>query len=88
MSFDPCNCSLKIRKSIGTPIPKVGVHLGVWGVHSLTLSYIPESMKCESWASFLVYTLSSPCFGREPKMKVVTTFKCVHTKNAFRSMSF
>ncbi len=31
MSFDPYNRPLKIRKSIGTPIPKVGVHLGMWG---------------------------------------------------------
>jgi len=30
MSFDPCNRSLNIQKSIGTPTPKVGVHLGVW----------------------------------------------------------
>jgi len=29
MGFDPCNRSLKIRESIGTPTPKVGVHLGV-----------------------------------------------------------
>jgi hypothetical protein len=31
MGFDPCNCFLKIRESIKTPIPKVGAHLGVWG---------------------------------------------------------
>jgi hypothetical protein len=40
MSFDPWNCSLKIQKSIGTPTPIVGAHLGVWGFilsHSLTL---------------------------------------------------
>jgi len=40
MNFDPCNCFLKIWKSIGTPIPKVGAHLGVWGFipsHSPTL---------------------------------------------------
>jgi hypothetical protein len=40
MSFDPYNRSLKIRKSIGTPTPKVGVPLGVWGFipsHSFTL---------------------------------------------------
>jgi hypothetical protein len=30
ISFDPCNCFLKIWKSIETPTPKVGVHLGVW----------------------------------------------------------
>jgi hypothetical protein len=31
MSLDLCNCPLKIRESIGTPILKVGAHLGVWG---------------------------------------------------------
>ncbi len=31
MSFDPCNCPLKIRESIETPTPKVGAHLGVCG---------------------------------------------------------
>jgi hypothetical protein len=31
MGFDPCNRSLKIRESSGTPIPQVGVALGVWG---------------------------------------------------------
>jgi hypothetical protein len=31
MNFDLCNCSLKIQESIGTPIPKVGTHLGVCG---------------------------------------------------------
>ncbi len=40
MNFDACNSLLKIRKSIGTPTPKVGTHLGVWKFipsHSLTL---------------------------------------------------
>jgi len=40
MNFDPCNRALKIRESIKTPIPKVDVHLGVWGFipsHSPTL---------------------------------------------------
>jgi hypothetical protein len=31
MGFDPYNRSLKIQKSIWTPTPKVGIHLGVWG---------------------------------------------------------
>jgi hypothetical protein len=35
MGFDPCNCFLEIWKSIGTPTPKVGAHLGVW-------SFIPS----------------------------------------------
>ncbi len=30
MGFDLFNCFLKIQKSIGTPTPKMGVHLGVW----------------------------------------------------------
>jgi hypothetical protein len=40
MGFDPCNRALKIRESIGTPIPNMGVHLGVWGFipsHSFAL---------------------------------------------------
>jgi hypothetical protein len=40
MRFDPWNHLLKIQKSIGTPTPKMGAHLGVWGFipsHSLTL---------------------------------------------------
>jgi hypothetical protein len=31
ISFDPGDRLLKILKSIGSPTPKVGVHLGVWG---------------------------------------------------------
>jgi hypothetical protein len=30
MNVNPWNYSLKIWKSVGTPIPKVGAHLGVW----------------------------------------------------------
>jgi hypothetical protein len=40
MSFDPSNYSLNIRKFIGTPTPKVRIHLGMCGVipsHSLVL---------------------------------------------------
>jgi hypothetical protein len=45
MGFDPYNYFLKIRKSIWTPIPKMGVHLGVWKFipsHSLTLPHFRE----------------------------------------------
>jgi len=52
MSFDPFNRPLKIQESIGTPTPKVGVHLGVVGVHSLTLSCTLGSKKCDSHAHF------------------------------------
>jgi len=40
LSFDPWNRSLKFQKFTGTPSPKVGVALGVWGFtpsHFLTL---------------------------------------------------
>jgi hypothetical protein len=40
LRFDPCNRSLKFWESTGTPSPKVGVALGVWGFtpsHFLTL---------------------------------------------------
>ncbi len=40
MGFDPCNRTLKIRKSIVTPTPNMGVQLRVWGFipsHSLAL---------------------------------------------------
>jgi hypothetical protein len=39
MAFDPCNWSLKIWESTRSPTFKVGAHLGVWVM--LTLSHIP-----------------------------------------------
>jgi hypothetical protein len=41
MNFDPFNHALKIRESIKTQTPKVGVHLGVWG---FIPSYSPTLM--------------------------------------------
>ncbi len=49
MNFDPCNHPLKIWESIGTPIPKVRAHLGVWGFIP-SLSCTPGNMKCDSRA--------------------------------------
>jgi hypothetical protein len=49
MSFDPYNYPLKIWESIGTPTPKVGIHLGVWGFipsHSFAFTGV---WKCDSW---------------------------------------
>jgi hypothetical protein len=43
MGFDPCNHSLKIQKSIGTPTPKVQVHLGVWGFIPSHFPTLPEA---------------------------------------------
>jgi len=52
-----------------------GSSLGSVGVHSLTLSYTPNSTKCDSWASFLAHTFTSPCLGQEPKAKVAIVSK-------------
>jgi hypothetical protein len=53
MSFDPYNCPLKTWESIGTPTPKVGTHLGVWGFipsHSPTfLGGWSVTPKLHSW---------------------------------------
>jgi len=60
LSFDPWNRFLKFQESIGTPVPKVGVALGVWGFtpsHFLTLPYIPGSMWCDFRASSWPATL-------------------------------
>jgi hypothetical protein len=66
LSFDPSNCSLKFWKSTGTPSPKVGVALGVWGFipsYSLTLSNTPGSMWCDSRASSCLDSRASSCFN-------------------------
>ncbi len=47
--FGPCNYSMKIRESTGTPTPNMGVHLGVW-VFILTFSHTPGSL---SWLDLL-----------------------------------
>jgi hypothetical protein len=69
MGFDPYNHSLKIRDSNS----QSGSSLGSVRVHSLTLSYTPGSIRCDSRASFLAHTLTSLCLGGEPKTKVATT---------------
>jgi len=68
MSFDPYNCPLKIWDSNSQSESS----LGSVKVHSLTLSHIPGSIKCDSRASLLACTFASPCLSREPKAKVVT----------------
>jgi hypothetical protein len=75
MGFNPCNCALKIRESIETPTPKVGVPLGMWGSipsHSLALPGFPL------WPT----TLQPPCLGREPKARVATHLKRVSNIDA------
>ncbi len=72
MSFDPCNCLLKVQKTIGTPTPKVGTHLGVWG---FIPSHSPAFSKAwnvtpglHSWFA----NLANLYLSREPKVRVVT----------------
>jgi len=58
LGFDPCNPSLKISESIGTPNSQSGSSLGSVRFYSLTLSFIHE-----------LPLGPQPC---EPKAKVVT----------------
>jgi len=69
MGFDPYNCSLKIWDFNS----QNGSSFGSVRVHSLTLSYTPKSMRCDSRASLLAYTFASPYLGCEPKVRVTTT---------------
>jgi hypothetical protein len=41
ISFDPLNHFPKVQKSIGIPIPKVGIHLGVCGLISSHFFALP-----------------------------------------------
>jgi hypothetical protein len=59
LGLDPCNYSLKIWESTKTPIFQSG-SLG--------------SIKCDSGVSLSAHPLASPCFGRELKAKVATTY--------------
>jgi hypothetical protein len=72
LRFDPSNCSLKFREFTGTPSPKVGVALGVWGFIPSHFSYTPGSPWCDSRASLWPAPLQPLCLGREPKARVAT----------------
>jgi hypothetical protein len=74
MNFDPYNHPLKIQESIKTldSNSQSGSSLGNVWVHSLTLSYTPNSMKCDSRASLLARTFTSLCLKRESKVMVTT----------------
>jgi hypothetical protein len=71
MGLNPYNHALKIQESTGTPTPKMGILLGVWGSipsHSLAL---PGA--CGMIFGFLLArNLVTPCLGREPKARVAT----------------
>ncbi len=86
MGFDPYNVFLKIWESIATPILKVGAHLGVWRFISFTLSYTLGSMRCDSRASLLAFTLASVYLGHEPKARVATRSHSHWTAMAFKRL--
>jgi hypothetical protein len=67
----PWNCPLKIQESIGTPTPKMGIHLRVWE-WTLTLFYTPGNMRCDSRVSLFARNLANPRLGHEPKVRVTT----------------
>jgi len=73
MSFNPCNRPLNIQKSTRTPIPKMGVHLGVWG-------FIPSHSFAFSGACYVTLGpslglhLCKPLLWSRAKAKVVTYF--------------
>jgi hypothetical protein len=71
MCFDPCNRSLKIWESIWDSNSQNGSSFESVKVHSLTLFCSPESVRCDSWVSLLACNLASPCFGCEPKVKLI-----------------
>jgi hypothetical protein len=71
MGFNPYNYSLKSGVHWDSN-SQSGSSLGSVEVHSLTLSHIPESMKCDFWASLLARTFVSLCLGHEPKARVAT----------------
>jgi hypothetical protein len=73
LSFDPSNWSLKFWKSTGTPSPKVGVALGVWGLtpsHSPTL---PGVSDVTPELPLGPHPCNPFCLGHEPKARVATS---------------
>jgi hypothetical protein len=76
MGFDPCNCSLKIWEFIGTPTPKMGAHLGMWGFIPSHSFAFPRPWNVTFGLPSWLAPFASPCLGREPKARVVTY--CVH----------
>ncbi len=72
MNFVLYNLLLKISRIHWDSNSQSGNSLKSVGVHSLTFSYTPKTMKCDSQASLLACTFASSCFGREPKARVAT----------------
>jgi hypothetical protein len=72
LRFDPSNRSLKFWESTGTPSPKVGVALGVWGFTPSRFPTLPGVPDLTPDLPFLLAPLQPLCLGREPKARVAT----------------
>jgi hypothetical protein len=77
MNFDLLNHSLKIRDSIRTPTPKMGVPLGVCGFLHF------QECECDFQVTFPTRTFPFPYFAHGPKAKVWGNF-CPSTSGSTR----
>ncbi len=70
MNFDPWNHSLKIWKSIETPIPKVGAHLEVCGCIPSHLSTFSKAWNVTFELYFLCTSLQALALVVSPKLRL------------------
>jgi len=81
MGFDPCNLPLKIRESIGTPTPKMGVHLGVWRFIPSHSFAFPGAWDVTLGLPSCPATLQALALVASPRLGLRHLFSC--TLNAF-----
>jgi len=72
LGFDLCNRSLNIRESTRTPIPKMGIHLGVWGFFPHILLHSQGHENATPGLRLGSHPCKIFCLGRKPKAKVAT----------------
>jgi hypothetical protein len=70
LGFGPCNCSMKIRKSIGTPTPKVGAPLGVWRVIPSHFLTFPGARDVTSRLPFWPMPLQALALVASPRLRL------------------
>ncbi len=68
MSFDPCIRPLKIWESIGTPTPKMGVHLGVWRFTPSHFFTLPRAWDVTPGLPFWLATLQALALVVNPRL--------------------
>jgi hypothetical protein len=72
LSFDPSNRSMKFRESTGTPSPKVGVALGVWGFTPSHFLALPGVCDVTPGLPLGPHPCNPFCLGCEPKARLAT----------------